>query len=191
MATKLPTTALRRASLPSLPSHIQTCRTQQTRHASLLKRPHRPYTFTQLVTLSDGSTYMQRTTSPAPIYRSTKDTRNHPLWQPSLDSLRNVEQDDAGRLKAFRKKFGRGWDAEADVEEGEGQSEGEGGFMAGDGGDGEGSLMDLISGGSAQVLGNGRAGGVVAESEVMQEMVTVRKDGVLVKVPAKKRAGAK
>ena len=34
------------------------------------------------------------------------------MWQPSMSSLRNVEEDEAGRLRAFRKKFGRGWDAD-------------------------------------------------------------------------------
>ena len=85
----------------------------QVRHASLLRRPKRPYTFTQLVTLSDGSTFTQRTTSPMPIYRSTKDVRNNPLWNPSSQKLLNVEEDEAGRLKRFRGRFGRGWDAEA------------------------------------------------------------------------------
>lgn len=90
----------------------------QTRNASLLRRPKRPYTFTQLITLSDGSTFVHRTTSPLPIYRSTKDARNAPLWNPSSQKLLNVEEDEAGRLRAFRAKFGRGWDAEA-VESGE------------------------------------------------------------------------
>ena len=36
-----------------------------------------------------------------------------------MASLRNVEEDEAGRLKAFREKFGRGWDAESVAEEGE------------------------------------------------------------------------
>ncbi|KAK2776328.1 hypothetical protein FQN53_002729 [Emmonsiellopsis sp. PD_33] len=83
----------------------------QCRHATLLRRPKRPYTFTQLITLSDGSTFTHRTTSPVPIYRSTRDTRNAPLWNPSSEKLRNVEEDEAGRLAAFRSKFGRGWDA--------------------------------------------------------------------------------
>lgn len=43
--------------------------------------------------------------------------RNHPLWQPSLNSLRNLEDDEAGRLKAFRARFGRGWDLEIADEE--------------------------------------------------------------------------
>ena len=85
---------------------------QQLRHASLLRRPKRPYTFTQLITLSDGSTFTHRTTSPAPIYRSTKDTKNSPLWNPSSQKLLNIEEDEAGRLKRFRGRFGRGWDAE-------------------------------------------------------------------------------
>lgn len=59
------------------------------------------------------------------------------MWQPSLDSLRNVEQDEAGRLRAFREKFGRGWDMEA-ADDAEGAVE-----------DAEESLMDLISGAAA------------------------------------------
>jgi len=78
-----------------------------------MRRPKRPYTFTQLVTLSDGSTFVQRTTSPQPVYRSTKDVRNNPLWNPSSQKLLNIEEDEAGRLKRFRGRFGRGWDAEA------------------------------------------------------------------------------
>ncbi|KAL2074214.1 hypothetical protein VTL71DRAFT_7992 [Oculimacula yallundae] len=162
MACKLPSTALRRAQLtPSSPSSItSTSTTQQIRHASLLKRPHRPYTFTQLVTLSDGSTYTHRTTSPAPIYRSAKDTRNHPMWQPSLSSLRNVEQDDAGRLKAFRKKFGRGWDVDGAVE-------GEEGAAGEDGEDG--GLMELISGVKPQEEKKSKKTGMQELEEAMEK----------------------
>ncbi|CAP97564.1 hypothetical protein E8E15_009592 [Penicillium rubens] len=87
----------------------------QCRHATLLRRPKRPYTFTQLITLSDGSTFTHRTTSPAPIYRSTRDTRNSLLWNPSSSKLMNVEEDEAGRLAAFRARFGRSYDASAPV----------------------------------------------------------------------------
>lgn len=87
--------------------------TQQIRHASLIRRPKRPYTFTQLVTLSDGSTFTHRTTSPQAVYRTTKDTKNNPLWNPSSQKLLNVEEDEAGRLRRFRARFGRGFDAEA------------------------------------------------------------------------------
>ncbi|KAL2108189.1 hypothetical protein VUR80DRAFT_4134 [Thermomyces stellatus] len=103
--------------------------------ARLIRRPRRPYTFTQLVQLSDGSTYTTRTTSPHPIYRSTKDTRNHLLWQPSERSLRNVELDEAGRLAAFRDRFGRGFDVQGE----ESAKDEEGSEHFGD-------LGDLISG---------------------------------------------
>lgn len=82
----------------------------QVRNATFIARPRRPYTFTQLVTLSDGSSYTMRTTSPLPIYRATKDTRNTLLWQPSEKSLRNVELDEAGKLAAFRERYGRAYD---------------------------------------------------------------------------------
>lgn len=115
----------------------------QVRHATLIRRPKRPYTFTQLVTLSDGSTFLQRTTSPAPLYRSAKDVRNSPLWNPSSQKLANVEEDEAGRLARFRERFGRGWDAEiaqpldeqADAEEAARQEEEQG------------DLLDLLSAG--------------------------------------------
>ena len=84
--------------------------THQIRHATLIRRPKRPYTFTQLVYLSDGSTYTHRTTSPAPTYLSTKDVRNAPLWNPTSKRLLDIERDEAGKLKRFREKFGRGFD---------------------------------------------------------------------------------
>lgn len=105
--------SLYRTTVPLRPTCSSCQQIQQIRHASLLRRPKRPYTFTQMITLSDGSTFLHRTTSPAPIYRSTKDTKNSPLWNPSSQKLANVEEDEAGRLKRFRGRFGRGWDAEA------------------------------------------------------------------------------
>lgn len=89
----------------------------QVRHATFVLRHRRPYQFTQLVQLSDGSTFTHRTTSPVPLHRSTKDSRNHLLWQPSETSLRNVEVDEAGKLAAFRARFGRGWDTVAGPED--------------------------------------------------------------------------
>ena len=126
----------------SLSSRPLTQSTQQIRYASLLRRPRRPYTFTQLITLSDGSAFLTRTTSPLPILRSTKDIRNHPLWNPSSQKLLNVEEDEAGRLRAFRGRFGRGWDAETmrdTATDGEGGSENAGDQQ-------EESLLDLIAG---------------------------------------------
>ncbi|KAG6172183.1 hypothetical protein E4U11_005910 [Claviceps purpurea] len=127
--------------LPSLPMAISASRTTlsashstttsslssrlniQVRHATFIERPRRPYTFTQLVTLSDGSTYTMRTTSPASVYRSTKDSRNTLLWQPTDRSLRNVELDEAGKLAAFRERFGRAFDASPSLEKEEGQEQ--------------------------------------------------------------------
>ncbi|KAI0139630.1 hypothetical protein F4776DRAFT_617053 [Hypoxylon sp. NC0597] len=97
------------------PSHTPLSHTP-SRAATIIRRPKRPYTFTQLVQQTDGSTYTMRTTSPLALYKSTKDTRNHILWQPSDRSLRNVEVDEAGKLAAFRGRFGRGWDAEKSVD---------------------------------------------------------------------------
>jgi hypothetical protein len=47
---------------------------------------------------------------PTALYKSNKDSRNHILWQPTEKSLKNVEVDEAGKLAAFRERFGRGWD---------------------------------------------------------------------------------
>ncbi|KAJ9134571.1 hypothetical protein NKR19_g8597 [Coniochaeta hoffmannii] len=136
MAPKLSSTLLRRPCLsssplssthiPSGPSSSLPAATNQVRHATFVPRSRRPYTFTQLIQLTDGSTYTQRTTSPAAIFRSTKDTRNHALWQPSDPSLRNVEVDEAGKLAAFRARFGRGWDVDAAATDAELQGEVEG-----------------------------------------------------------------
>ncbi|KAI0871017.1 hypothetical protein GGS24DRAFT_504206 [Hypoxylon argillaceum] len=121
MATRLPSALPRRPTTASLsltppglskPSHTPLSRTP-SRAATLIKRPRRPYAFTQLVQLSDGSTYTMRTASPMGMYRSTKDTRNHALWNPNEKSLQNVEVDEAGKLAAFRERFGRGWDTVA------------------------------------------------------------------------------
>lgn len=49
-----------------------------------------------------------------------------------------MEADEAGRLRAFREKFGRGWDAERmDLEDRDGEGKGK---------EKEESLMDLITG---------------------------------------------
>ncbi|KAK4127971.1 hypothetical protein N657DRAFT_642046 [Parathielavia appendiculata] len=127
---KLPSTVFRRPSLagclpttsPSLthppsatavplPQNAATA-AHQVRHATFVLRHRRPYQFTQLVQLSDGSTFTVRTTSPLALYKSAKDSRNHILWQPTEKSLRNVEVDEAGKLAAFRERFGTVWDLE-------------------------------------------------------------------------------
>ncbi|CAD0106530.1 unnamed protein product [Aureobasidium uvarum] len=140
---------------------IASSSTQQVRHASLMRRPKRPYTFTQLVTLSDGSSFVQRTTSPQPVYRSTKDVRNNPLWNPSSQKLLNIEEDEAGRLKRFRGRFGRGWDAEAvagseDVRDGEEALAPE---------EAEDSLLDLISNYGNEAEAGAKAAGKKEEAK--------------------------
>lgn len=112
MASPIPSMGALRALRQSIQPQVR--QTTQVRHATLLKRPKRPYTFTQLITLSDGSSFTLRTTNPQPVYKSAKDIRNAPLWNPSSQKLLNVEEDEAGRLAAFRAKFGRGWDTDAE-----------------------------------------------------------------------------
>lgn len=127
---KIPTSLLPRRSTSLLTSSCRPTTTgasaqtnhpiqsSQVRHATKIHRPRRPYQFTQLVQLSDGSTYTVRTTSPMALYKSTKDSRNHLMWQPTEKSLRNLEVDEAGKLAAFRERFGRSWDvADAPGEE--------------------------------------------------------------------------
>jgi len=89
---------------------------QQSRSANLIPRSKRPYLLDQIVVLSDGSSFKQLTTSPRGIIRSTKDIRNNPLWNPSMRELRDVEEDEAGRLKRFRDRFGMGFEEEGGLE---------------------------------------------------------------------------
>ncbi|KAI8626262.1 hypothetical protein F5Y19DRAFT_466467 [Xylariaceae sp. FL1651] len=124
LAMSSPLSAYTSSPAPPTTTHYQTPTHARTplsftpsRAATLIRRPRRPYTFTQLVQLSDGSTYTMRTSSPLALYKSSKDARNHALWNPSDRSLRNVEVDEAGRLATFRERFGRGWDAERPVGE--------------------------------------------------------------------------
>ncbi|KIW02738.1 uncharacterized protein PV09_05810 [Verruconis gallopava] len=137
-------------SISSLPrravlSNSQTiqCNAQQIRHATLIRRPKRPYTFTQLVTLSDGSTYLHRTTSPVPVYKATKDVRNSPLWNPSSRKLLNVEDDEAGKLAGFRSRYGNAWDTGSAIDaDGQATPKGEGESKLHD--KSEDNLIDMI-----------------------------------------------
>lgn len=71
-----------------------------------------------------------------------------------------METDDSGKLRAFRDKFGRGWDAskmqetdeDLDGEEGEEEVEGRGHLS-------EDNLMDLISGYGQEAEKKGEAAG--------------------------------
>ncbi|PYI18382.1 hypothetical protein BO86DRAFT_385004 [Aspergillus japonicus CBS 114.51] len=147
------TTPLRRSTVTATattarlqPSTTFIC--SQCRHATLLRRPKRPYQFTQLITMSDGSTFTHRTSSPLPIYRSTRDTRNSLMWNPSSSRLASLEKDEAGRLAAFRAKFGRGFDtnAAAAVSEADKKAEAEAAQAAqAEAEEEDDNLLDLIS----------------------------------------------
>lgn len=77
-----------------------------------------------------------------------------------------METDEAGKLRAFREKFGRGWDAskaqdvEVDAEDSEG-----GDLQAQDNREEEDNLMDLISGYGQEAEVKGEAKGVRQEKE--------------------------
>ncbi|KAI8987030.1 hypothetical protein BDB01DRAFT_784324 [Pilobolus umbonatus] len=75
----------------------------QTRYASSVTT--KPENFLQTVVLSNGATYTLRTTSPTrSSIRLTKDTRNHPLWNPSM--LKEGVTDESEQLSKFQKRFG-------------------------------------------------------------------------------------
>ncbi|RKU44901.1 hypothetical protein DL546_001717 [Coniochaeta pulveracea] len=152
MAPKLPTTSLLTSIRPttsSSSSSPSSLRTHQIRHATFVPRSRRPYTFTQLIQLSDGSTYTTRTTSPLAIFKSTKDTRNHALWQPSDSSLRNVEVDEAEGDAATEGAEVQGKEAK----------KAEGGLMSHD------SFADLISGYAEGYENVKKAGGLSAKEQ--------------------------
>ncbi|OLL21981.1 54S ribosomal protein L36, mitochondrial [Neolecta irregularis DAH-3] len=69
------------------------------------RRTAEPPLFKQTVVLSDGSTFTLPSTSPRPVVRSTKDVRNHPLWNPT-DARSSAEADESGRLARFKSRFG-------------------------------------------------------------------------------------
>jgi hypothetical protein len=142
------TSALLSSSSTSRPTARRIARqtTQQVRHATEVVRPKRPYTFTQIVQLSDGSTYTTRSTSPAPVHRSTKDTRNHLTWQPSEVSLKNVEVDEAGKLASFRGRFGSMYDLADEPEAADATGAAAGAGKAGeDAGKDDGASIDNLS----------------------------------------------
>ncbi|KAI8141606.1 hypothetical protein BJV82DRAFT_618404 [Fennellomyces sp. T-0311] len=78
------------------------------RHASTTQSV-KPEKFVQTVVLSNGATFTIRTTSPRAQIRLAKDTRNHPLWNPSM--LKEGVRDESEQLSKFQKRFG----AESDL----------------------------------------------------------------------------
>ncbi|CAG8637851.1 3289_t:CDS:1 [Ambispora leptoticha] len=71
----------------------------------------RPGLYTQKIILTDGATYTIQTTSPKPLVKLVRDTRNHPLWNPEL---KHGMQDESGQLSKFQRKFGE--DAQYELE---------------------------------------------------------------------------
>ncbi|KAL7271239.1 hypothetical protein RUND412_006007 [Rhizina undulata] len=146
-------TALRpllRSPLPSLHRPVvPITKTTLSRNANIIPRPKRPYLLDQIVILSDGSSFKQLTTSPRGVIRSTKDVRNHPMWNPSMKELADVEEDEAGRLRAFRERYGRGYDV---VEKEDGENK-DGAEFAQRKEEEEDNLMDLLSAGVQEKLG--------------------------------------
>lgn len=65
----------------------------------------KPERFLQKIVLSNGATFTVRTTSPIRSQiRLTKDTRNHPLWNPAM--LKEGVTDESEQLTKFQKRFG-------------------------------------------------------------------------------------
>ncbi|KAI9316673.1 hypothetical protein BX666DRAFT_1945665 [Dichotomocladium elegans] len=69
----------------------------------------KPEQFIQTVVLSNGATFTVRTTSPKAQIILSKDTRNHPLWNPAM--LKEGLRDESEQLSKFQKRFG----AESDL----------------------------------------------------------------------------
>ncbi|KAI1451251.1 hypothetical protein F4805DRAFT_141884 [Annulohypoxylon moriforme] len=180
MATRLPSALPRRPTAPIIPSssplkpsHTPLSHTP-SRAATIIRRPRRPYTFTQLVQMSDGSTYTMRTTSPYALYKSTKDTRNHLLWQPTDRSLKNVEVDEAGKLAGFRSRYGRGWDMEKSAEPSELEKL-EAAAAGGGKGDKEGKKEDVTAAAAAEPQEESLADMVARYAAIQQEPAPSKK----------------
>ncbi|KAI7881114.1 hypothetical protein K492DRAFT_177413 [Lichtheimia hyalospora FSU 10163] len=80
------------------------------RHIGHIARPFlrhvstKPEQFLQTVVLSNGATFTVRTTSPKAQVILSKDTRNHPLWNPAM--LKEGVRDESEQLSKFQKRFG-------------------------------------------------------------------------------------
>ncbi|KAJ1675055.1 hypothetical protein EV182_002026 [Spiromyces aspiralis] len=62
-----------------------------------------PELFHQRIVLSDGSSFVLRSTSPRPQIKLSKDTRNHPLWNPQSEL---GLKDESGFLGSFQRRYG-------------------------------------------------------------------------------------
>jgi ribosomal protein L31 len=63
---------------------------------------NRPHLFYQTIVQSDGSTLTIKTSSPRPILTMTKDTRNHPLWNPKNRAI----IDESAEITRFNQRYG-------------------------------------------------------------------------------------
>ncbi|KAG0348800.1 hypothetical protein BG005_011304 [Podila minutissima] len=99
---------LTRTAHPSLATftlrHKSTSPSSASSQSTSSDRPRSPELFDQTIVLSNGATFTLRTPSPRAQLRLTRDTRNHPLWNPELRG--NTSSDDSGQLSKFAKKFG-------------------------------------------------------------------------------------
>lgn len=72
--------------------------------------PHPAPHFPSTTLLADGSSIFLVTTSPRSVTRLTRDSTNHPLWNPALlekgKGADGFGEDDARRVERFRRRFG-------------------------------------------------------------------------------------
>ena len=76
------------------------------KRAPKLPKPFVPH-FPQRVVLADGSSFVHHTTSPRGVFRMTRDTTNHPVWNALV--AREGEEEEGklvGRMGRFSRKFG-------------------------------------------------------------------------------------
>lgn len=94
------------ATLAIRPTTLMTLRHKSSAASSSTAsdKPRSPELFDQTIVLSNGATFTLRTPSPRAQIRLTRDTRNHPLWNPEMRG--NISGDDSGQLSKFAKKFG-------------------------------------------------------------------------------------
>lgn len=78
-----------------------------------LPLPHPTPRFPSITYLADGSSIAMTTTSPRSVSRLTKDTTNHPLWNPKMlerglgaASSEGDSGEEQGRMERFRRRFG-------------------------------------------------------------------------------------
>lgn len=70
-----------------------------------MPKPFVPH-FPQRVVLSDGSSFLHYTTSPRGLFKMTRDTKNHSLWNAFVTTEgEELEGKTTGRMGRFSKKF--------------------------------------------------------------------------------------